>query len=274
MGIFSGCLLVSDIDGTLYHNKAIPPKNLEAIEYFKSEGGFFTIATGRGPAISRNIGKAAGVNAPMITTNGSVIYDSENDKILHATYLTESANELIKNAVKRFPNLGALVTVDGAVLTLNDTPDVERARMYDDLENESTEGYDKWQKVLFILSDAPKLKKVKEYLNEVKIPDVCYIESSPEYYEVLPSGISKATNLKKLAELIPQKITKIFTIGDYYNDLEMVKAADIGAFTEEAPDELKAQADYISVSAPEGAVADFINYLTTIQKTRKDECNG
>ena len=47
MGIFSGCLLACDIDGTLVENGYINPKNVEKIEYFMSEGGIFSIATGR-----------------------------------------------------------------------------------------------------------------------------------------------------------------------------------------------------------------------------------
>ena len=53
----------------------------------------------------------------------------------------------------------------------------------------------------------------------------------------------------------------------------MVKAADVGAVTAEAPDDLKEVADYVSVSVTEGAVADFIYYLkNNIQG--KDDCNG
>ena len=60
---------------------------------------------------------------------------------------------------------------------------------------------------------------------------------------------------------------KVFAIGDYYNDVEMLKNADISAATYGAPDDVKAIADYITVPCEEGAVADFINYLTVIYKT-------
>ena len=48
MGKFDGVLLVSDFDDTLYGaNRRIPPRNLEALHYFVSQGGRFTVATGR-----------------------------------------------------------------------------------------------------------------------------------------------------------------------------------------------------------------------------------
>lgn len=274
MGIFDGCLLVSDIDGTLYHNGKIPPANLEAIEYFKSEGGTFTIATGRGVKIGKPICKEARVNAPVIVTNGGVIYDGEQDKILHATYLSDAACELIKEAVRKYPRLGGMITTDDEVLTLNETPDVKVVRIYDKVDNIPADSCDKkWQKILFILNDLDHLREIKEYMRSVKLPEIRYVDSAPNYFEVLPEGINKATNFQKLRELIPRKIDKIFAIGDYYNDKEMVTAADIGAVTAEAPDDLKALAQYVSAGVLEGAVADFIYYLkNNIQG--KDDCNG
>ena len=53
-----------------------------------------------------------------------------------------------------------------------------------------------------------------------------------------------------------------FAIGDYYNDLEMIKSADIGAALIDSPNEVKAAADVVVRDAQSGAVADFIDYLT------------
>ncbi|MBQ3226919.1 MAG: HAD hydrolase family protein, partial [Clostridia bacterium] len=50
MGKFDGVLICTDLDGTLLKkDKTISEENLKAIEYFKREGGFFTIVTGRMP---------------------------------------------------------------------------------------------------------------------------------------------------------------------------------------------------------------------------------
>ena len=55
-------------------------------------------------------------------------------------------------------------------------------------------------------------------------------------------------------------------MGDYNYDLEMIKNADISAVPEDTPDDIKAYADYIAGSCEDGAVADFIEYLTKIRK--------
>ena len=49
-GKFSGILLCSDLDGTLTSDgRTISDSNLDAIRYFESEGGYFTIVSGRFP---------------------------------------------------------------------------------------------------------------------------------------------------------------------------------------------------------------------------------
>ena len=91
------------------------------------------------------------------------------------------------------------------------------------------------------------------------------------YVEQLPFGISKGKATKALADLLDIKEGRIFGIGDYYNDIDMLKQVDIGAATKEAPRELKEIAKYTTCEAKNGAVADFINYLTEVfGKEEKD----
>ena len=46
MGIFSGYIIVSDMDGTLLNSKGkLSDENINAIKYFVNNGGKFTLAT-------------------------------------------------------------------------------------------------------------------------------------------------------------------------------------------------------------------------------------
>ena len=80
---FEGILFCTDLDGTLYDdNKNVSRKNLEAIEYFKSEGGTFTFITGRVPKTSKSICEIINPNAPYGCLGGGGIYDPTADKFL------------------------------------------------------------------------------------------------------------------------------------------------------------------------------------------------
>ncbi len=83
---FSHMLMVTDLDATFFsHPSRLSPRNIEAVEYFTANGGYFTAATGRIPP---NIRKAIPTcttlfNAPAITANGSYIYDFSTERCVH-----------------------------------------------------------------------------------------------------------------------------------------------------------------------------------------------
>ena len=53
MAKFDGILICTDLDGTLLKkDKTVSRENLDAIEYFKANGGYFTYVTGRMPFFS------------------------------------------------------------------------------------------------------------------------------------------------------------------------------------------------------------------------------
>ena len=56
--------------------------------------------------------------------------------------------------------------------------------------------------------------------------NINYVISQPYYLELLPIGSSKAEANRRMLEIMGKSDMKIFAIGDYYNDAEMIKDAD------------------------------------------------
>ena len=80
MGKFDGVLLVSDFDDTLYDSHCqVPRRNLEALDRFLAQGGRFTVATGRAHRTFAPYVHLAPVNAPVVLSNGSAIYDKKTN---------------------------------------------------------------------------------------------------------------------------------------------------------------------------------------------------
>ena len=75
--------MACDIDGTLVENGYINPKNVEKIEYFMSEGGIFSIATGRSVTAISVVTDTLKRISPSVVANGCMIYDYQNQKILY-----------------------------------------------------------------------------------------------------------------------------------------------------------------------------------------------
>ena len=94
MGKFDGVLLVSDFDDTLYGaDLRVPPANVEAIDYFTRGGGTFTIATGRAHPTFAPHARCVAINAPVILSNGSALYDFSADRMVYETFLPDRARE-------------------------------------------------------------------------------------------------------------------------------------------------------------------------------------
>ena len=76
MGKFDGVMIVSDFDDTFFpESHVLPEANRQAVAYFQSEGGIFTIATGRARTTFRRYVALANPNAPVILANGAQLYD-------------------------------------------------------------------------------------------------------------------------------------------------------------------------------------------------------
>ena len=72
-------LYVSDLDGTLLNTDAkLSDKSKEYLNTALNNNVKFTIATARTPATVVNLLEWVNINLPVITMNGSAIYDIKN----------------------------------------------------------------------------------------------------------------------------------------------------------------------------------------------------
>ena len=121
MGKFDGIIIVSDIDGTfLGKGSRMVPENVEAIEYFKKEGGAFTIATGREimniPSVVPNVGELC--NIPVIACNGACIWNAATGEIVHEEFLPEPEISRMADAARMLcPDIQMRISVRGEFWT-------------------------------------------------------------------------------------------------------------------------------------------------------------
>lgn len=278
MGIFSGCFFACDIDGTLMSNGKINPRNIEKIEYFMSEGGYFSLSTGRTVgAVGPVLDKIKRVS-PSVVANGCMIYDYENKKVLDELFLPQDEYYIVKKVLDMGLNVGIEVHCGEKILTVFETQETKDHQEYEWIKGENV-GFSeackyRWNKVVFFFDNKEDLSAVKEMIAKEKTNSAFSDTSAViagrkrNYYEQFPAGVSKASELDKLKKILKIEKGCYFAMGDYYNDLEMIKKADISAVTSDTPDDIKAFADFIAGSCEDGAVADFIDYLTSIKSCR------
>ena len=85
-----------------------------------------------------------------------------------------------------------------------------------------------------------------------------FTRSESFLYEILPKGISKATALEALSRHLGIPRERCIALGDYNNDVEMLRYAGIGIAVANATEAAKAAADRITVSNDSHAIAKTV----------------
>lgn len=272
MGIFDGCLLACDIDGTLIVNDYMPQANIEKIKYFVNEGGHFALATGRTAGAISHVTSKLDCISPSIVANGSMIYDIKNDKAIYELFVPKSDCHIVKAVIDGCKTVGIEAHSGKKVLVLQQSQETIDHENYENL-NALPLAFDdalqyNWNKVIYLFANSEESVTTKNIISQFEHQSQ-FVDTSAVidgrrryYYEHVPKNVSKAATLEILCKKLNIKSGCCYAIGDYYNDLEMIKAANIGAALADSPDEVKAVADVVVGTVQNGAVADFIDYLT------------
>ena len=87
--------------------------------------------------------------------------------------------------------------------------------------------------------------------------------SQPFFIEVVPLGIDKAKTLEVLLKKLGLSRENLIAVGDGWNDISMIEYAGLGVAMNNAQDEVKAKADYITINSNENdGVAEIVeNFL-------------
>lgn len=281
MGLFDGCLLACDVDGTLLTNDYLPERNIEKIKYFVSEGGMFSLATGRtAGAVSAVTDKIDCISASVVA-NGSMIFDFQNDTAIYELSVPDGDKPIVKAVLDGCKTVGIEAHCGKRVLVLQKSGETDDHENYENLDAFPLDYNDalryNWNKVIYLFANEDESRAVKQMISRFEhnsefVDTSAVIDGRRRYYfEHVPKGVSKAATLKVLCEKLNVKKGCCFAIGDYYNDLEMLKTADISAALADSPQDVKSVADTVVCDVKNGAVADFIDYLT--ERKLKNGCN-
>nr|WP_139905559.1 HAD-IIB family hydrolase [Clostridium thermarum] len=95
---------------------------------------------------------------------------------------------------------------------------------------------------------------LKDYLcNKLNI-----YPSKPTYLEIMPATASKTSVIELLCKKFNLSSSEVIAMGDNYNDINMIEYARLGVAMENAPEEVKRYAVYITLTNDEDGVAEAI----------------
>jgi Cof subfamily protein (haloacid dehalogenase superfamily) len=277
-------LLTLDLDGTLLDRRGhIPEANREAVRAAEEAGVLVTIATGRRYRDARPVGLELELNAPLITHNGALLKYALSTETVAASLLSiEATLEIIR--VGKSSGGDALVSTD---------PAGKGTLFYDRVSDDNVplQKYIEWSRTLHG-EDAETAVSHVEALEEIvgnhevihisfsgncermaEMLDVLENELGPSVtilptiyprmdftlIDILPPDASKGIGVEKLAAIEGLSREEVMSIGDNFNDIEMLEFAGTAVVMGNADPRLLAQEKfYTTLTNEEGGVAAAI----------------
>ena len=266
MGIFDGVLIASDWDGTLFNGEKVPCKNIEAIKYFIENGGHFTVSSGRQHSYIEESLEGFPINTYAIALNGAYISDVKTGEILFEGFIDESAYAVFDKALLLSEDAAFMSYIAKGDYTFTTIPISE----YRKRRNELAKRGDVYDLVLRTATPEGAVKTAaatRELLEKEENCDYTAVRSFPCGVEILKKDLTKGVGARRVARAVGANF--LVGVGDYENDIHLLKECDIGYAVENAMPSLKAVADRITVGVNEGAIAKIIEDIERDKALKK-----
>ncbi|RFU39113.1 HAD family phosphatase [Actinomadura logoneensis] len=257
--------IVTDLDGTLVgRDLRIPKANAAALRRFAAAGGEVVVATGRTEESALPYYRELGLATPAILYNGARVVDLSTGGLLHARCLDAASWAKLSLLLDELPDgAHAVVFSDGRGHTRDDG--AAALRDYARRDGIGLVPVASWNdlpldgitKVMLVCAD-PALMDPAERAVAATVPGVTLVRSESTYLEVLPEGATKGTALRELAAARGVPIAEVAAIGDNPNDIDMIRAAGLGAAVGDGHPDVLAAADIVVAACADGAVADLV----------------
>ncbi|UHA74629.1 Cof-type HAD-IIB family hydrolase [Paenibacillus sp. 481] len=234
-------LLALDMDGTVLdddHN--ISSETVAAIQDARAAGVTVMFSTGRALQNAMSYIEQLQLDAPVVTVNGSEVWRNPHE--LHVRHLLE------RDAMKKMVQLSE--TYDSWFWAYSTERLYNRENWNADIDSEQ------WLKFGYFTEDEQKLQHILTELRAMGGLELT--NSSLQNIEINPRGISKASGIRSVCELLGLDMSQVVAVGDSLNDLAVIQQAGLGVAMGNAQDEVKEAADVVVSTNNEHGVAQVI----------------
>jgi HAD superfamily hydrolase (TIGR01484 family) len=246
--------LILDLDGTTVpaRRDGMPSEKVKQAVRQAAKHVKVCVATGRPIYLAEHIFKELGVNNLCVTDGGAEIYDPLSGRLVFKRYIPADDQVKIWEICRRF-----------------DVPLFTSETQYDKPIGDPSEL--KQEVAKLFIDAAPKELAIKLVEEMEAVEGVApHFAGSWRPGDVVDIHITQAEATKKhgvekLMKLLELNPAEVVGVGDNHNDLPMLSAVGLKVVVGNAPDEVKAAADYVAPPVEDEGVADVIQkfILTT-----------
>ncbi len=258
-------LLALDLDGTLLTPQhTITARTYRALEQVVAAGLTLVIATGQTRSVLQAVCADLPLRGPQIMYNGALIADIQTGSVLHEQ-LVPPDSILDALDMLRDLQLYRAYHTHQHVYADQDTPNARnwyRPPVPPTIEIPDVASiYPQPCLKLAAVGSETTIREKRAALEQRFAGQLYVTQSARDLLELLHPAVSKGHALTILAQMLGIAADEIVACGDNHNDIGMLRFAGLGIAMGNAHDEVKAAADFVTLSNAEDGVAAAIEQL-------------
>ena len=277
-------IIVMDVDGTLTNGeKKIPKKTKYALMEAQKQGMRLILASGRPTTGLMGFAKELEMeknNGLLVSYNGSKVIDCETNEVLFNETMSVEQGRAVLEHLKNFEVIPMIDKEE--YMYVNDVFNNEinfngkpfniiqyesRGGKYKLCEKDDLASFVDYPLNKILTAGQPEYleKNYKAMMEPFKDTLSCMFTAA-FYFEFTAKGIDKAKALDTVLSKLGYKKEELIAFGDGQNDASMVKYAGLGIAMDNAVQELKDVADYVTLSNEEDGIAYALNkFISNIE---------
>ena len=245
-------LILSDLDGTLFHNdKSISAFSKDVIARAQEKGLIFGICTARAKINALKF--LDGIKPDILISNGGGLVTLKDEIIYSCQFSVEETRTLIKAAFEVFGPDVILSSDNEHGLYSNSKDELgDKFWTFDDF----TDFKEPCMKMCIESLDRQKIEKVVSSLGQDKIDYLPF--SDIPWYKMSKKDATKEKAIEALCRHLKIGSEQIVAFGDDFNDIGMLKLCGKGIAMKNAIAEVQAVADEVCLCNEEDGVAAWM----------------
>ena len=233
-------MLASDLDGTLLFKGKVSDENKEALKRFKTNGGIFSLSTGRAYNEIETVIKDMDIRPDyFILNNGALILDDKAE-IIHKSDLDYKVTKEILAYIKKYTDMVSIQTgfksyaivskltrlkikirmmIKNLLYGLNHKDERVYVKDLDEIKDVKNQTFT-LMAANFNKYPVEEIQKVADYINN-NYGDYVECYRNTIFLDIVPKGCSKGHGVKCVSEIVDLHMDDVYTIGDSWNDDSM-----------------------------------------------------
>lgn len=257
-------VVATDFDGTfLTSTKTISSNNISAMKACREQKCITVGVTARNLSSVESVCNIE-IFDYLIVNNGTCIYDVKEDKAEHLGYLND---EIVRAITKEHLNQSEGIDYCTVRKYYSNKTVIRKTRPFHLEINNLSEVEGPVTRMNVFGKNNEDVRRIEESVTR-EYPDLNVftmldtdVNSSNKWVAINPGNCSKLKALTHLVETLNISMDDVVFFGDATNDIELIKSAGLGIAMENAIDDVKNNANDVTLTNDEDGVAYYLNKL-------------